>query len=253
MDHMSVTEQDDTDFISLSTADHQEINSMRRKRLLPSLKHTIQARVHKVGTLRGIPRLFLLRRAFCFYWGVIISLFIYLKWYYPLYLTSTVNRNTLEDFGKDWCRMRNARINWKQIREPCEDNTVYEDNLPGWNIENRTNPIKSFVKSMDIRPAGQFSKLQIQTQTSDGVPKSVGGDSWRVFISGPTGLAPTVIDLGKGLYEILFLILVPGNYCLSAVLDHSLCDGMKDPPDYWFISGKRFSFILKASERLIRM
>lgn len=234
---MSATEQDDTDFISLSTTDHQEIDNMRRKRLIPSLKHTIQARVHKVGTLRGLPRLFLLRRAFCFYWGVIISLFIYLKWYYPLYLTSTVNRNTLEDFGRDWCRMRKARIDWKRIREPCEGNTIYEDNLPGWNIENRTNPTESFVKSMDIRPAGQFSKLQIQTQTSDGRPKSVGGDYWRVFISGPTGFAPTVIDLGNGLYEILFLVLAPGNYCVSAVLDHSLCDGMKDPPDYWFISG----------------
>ncbi|KAJ7379993.1 hypothetical protein OS493_012755 [Desmophyllum pertusum] len=53
----------------------------------------------------------------------------------------------------------------------------------------------------------------------------------------PTGFAPTVIDLGNGMYEVLFLILDPGNYCVSAVLDHSLCDGMKDPPDYWFISG----------------
>lgn len=244
---MSATEQDDTDFISLSTADHQEIDSMRRKRLIPSLKHSIQARVRKVGTLRGLPRLFLLRRAFCFYWGVIISLFIYLKWYYPLYLTSTVNRNTLEDFGRDWCRMRNARIDWKRIREPCEGNTVYDDNLPGWNVENRTNSRMSFVRSMDIRPAGQFSKLQIQTQTSDGVPKSVGGDYWRVFISGPTGLAPTIFDLGNGIYEILFLILAPGNYCVSAVLDHSLCDGLKDPPDYWFISGKKISFKLNAS------
>ena len=239
---MSGTEQDDTELITSSTADQQDFDTMRRKRLLiPSIKDSIQGRVRKVGTLRGLPRLFLLRRAFCFYWGVIISLFIYLKWYYPLYLTSTVNRNTLEDFGRDWCRMRDARIDWGRIREPCEGNTVYEDNLPGWNVQNRTNSKRSFLKTMDIRPAGQFSRLLIQTQTADGLPKSVGGDYWRVFISGPTGFAPTVFDFGDGTYEILFLVLEPGNYCVSAVLDHSLCDGMKDPPDYWFISGERIS------------
>lgn len=235
LDLMSGTDHDDTD--DTSAADQHD--SMRRKsRIIPSLKYSIQDQVRKVGTLRGLPRLFFLRRAFCFYWCVIISLFIYLKWYYPLYLTSTVNRNTLEDFGRDWCRMRNARIDWARIREPCQGNLVFENNLPGWNIENRTNSEHSFVTSMDIRPAGQFSRLTIQTQTSDGLPKSVGGDFWRVFISGPTGFAPTVIDLGNGMYEVLFLILDPGNYCVSAVLDHSLCDGMKDPPDYWFISGK---------------
>ena len=153
---------------------------------------------------------------------LIISLLIYLKWYYLLYLPSTVNRNTLEDFGKDQCRMRKARICWKRIREPCQGNTIYEDNLPGWNIENRTNPTRSFVKSMDIRPAGQFSKLQVQTQTSDGPPKSVGGDYWRVFNSGPTWFAPTVLDLCSGLYEILSLVLAPVSTKMKQnILDHT--------------------------------
>ena len=38
---MSATEQDDKDFISLFTADDQEVDSMHRKRLIPSLKYTI--------------------------------------------------------------------------------------------------------------------------------------------------------------------------------------------------------------------
>lgn len=236
---MSGTAQDDAEF-TFSTADHLNIEIMRRKRVIPSLQLTLQSRVHRVGTLKGLPRLFFLRRAFCFYWGVIISLFIYLKWYYPLHLTSTVNRNTLQDFGTDWCRMRNARIDWERIRTPCEGNTVYEENLPGWSVENRTNGLFSFLSSMDIRPAGEFSRVTIQTQTAHGLLKSVGGDYWRVFISGPTAFAPTVFDHGNGTYEILFLILHPGSYCVSAVLDHSMCDGMKDPPDYWFISGKKF-------------
>lgn len=235
---MSGTARDDAEFAS-STAEHLDVDRMRRKRLIPSLQLTLQSRVHRVGTLKGLPRLFVLRRAFCFYWGVIITLLIYLKWYYPLYLTSTVNRSALQDFGTDWCRMRNARIDWERIRQPCEGNTVYEDNLPGWSVENRTNGRYSLVDSMDIRPAGEFSRITLQTLTAYGLPKSVGGDYWRVFISGPTGFAPTVFDHGNGTYEILFLILRPGNYCLSAVLDHSICDGMKDPPDYWFISGEK--------------
>ncbi|XP_068690726.1 uncharacterized protein [Montipora foliosa] len=227
----------DGEDLYLSNADHFNEEIMHRKRLIPSLHQTLQSRVHRVGTLKGLPRLFLLKRAFCLYWGVIISLFIYLKWYYPLYLTRTAIRSTVQDFSTDWCRMRNARIDWKRIREPCEGNTVYEQHLPGWGEENRTNGRYSFVESVDIRPAGEFSRITLQSLTAYGDPKAVGGDYWRVFISGPTGFAPTVFDNGNGFYEILFLVLHPGNYCVSAVLDHSMCEGMKDPPDYWFISG----------------
>ncbi|XP_068730117.1 uncharacterized protein [Montipora capricornis] len=227
----------DGEDLCLSNADHFNEEIMHRKRLIPSLHQTLQSRVHRVGTLKGLPRLFLLKRAFCLYWGVIIFLFIYLKWYYPLYLTRTAIRSTVQDFSTDWCRMRNARIDWKRIREPCEGNTVYEQHLPGWGEENRTNGRYSFVESVDIRPAGEFSRITLQSLTAYGDPKAVGGDYWRVFISGPTGFAPTVFDNGNGFYEILFLVLHPGNYCVSAVLDHSICEGMKDPPDYWFISG----------------
>lgn len=52
-----------------------------------------------------------------------------------------------------------------------------------------------------------------------------------------------VIDFGNGLYEILFLVLVFGNYCVLVVLDYLFCDGMKDFFDYWFILGKEISII----------
>lgn len=63
---------------------------------------------------------------------------------------SIVNWNILEDFGRDWCWMCKVRIDWKWIWELCEGNMIYEDNLLGWNIENRINLIESFVKLMDI-------------------------------------------------------------------------------------------------------
>ena len=196
-----------------------------------------QVQVIRGRTLRGVPRMFVLRRAFFLFWTLTVTLFVYLKWYFPLYLTSTVSRNSLEKFGKDWCRVRRVATDWELLRKPCEGNTKFGINLPGWGLENRTDPTQSFITVMDIKPAGEFSRFSIQSQTSNGQPKTVGGDDWRVFIWGPTALAPTVIDHENGTYEVLFFILEPGTYHASIVLDYSLCDGMKNPPDYWFMLG----------------
>lgn len=134
--------------------------------------------------------------------------------------------------------MRKVSINWELLRSPCEGNTKFGRSLPGWGIENRTDPRQSFIPYMDIRPAGEFSRFSIQSQTSSGQPKAIGGDDWRVLIWGPSVLAPTVTDHKNGTYEVLFLILEPGTYSGLIVLDYSLCDGMKNPPEYWFMIGK---------------
>ena len=75
--------------------------------------------------------------------------------------------------------------------------------------------------------------------TSRGSSKTFGGDSWRVYIrKGPSSLAPVVFDLNNGLYEVLFLVLEPGSYTAQVWLDYTLCDGVREPPDDWFIKGK---------------
>ena len=199
---------------------------------------SVQILLTRGRTLRSLPRVFILRRAFFLFWILTVILFVYLKWYFPLYLTSTVNRNSLEEFKWDWCRVRRVSINWELLRSPCEGNTKFGRSLPGWGIENRTDPRQSFIPYMDIRSAGEFSRFSIQSQTSSGQPKAIGGDDWRVLIWGPSVLAPTVIDHKNGTYEVLFLILEPGTYSGFIVLDYSLCDGMKNPPEYWFMIGK---------------
>ena len=209
---------------------------LRRK--LRQFRISAQFLVTRRRTLRGLPRIFVLRRAFFLFWALTVTLFVCLKFYFPLYLTSTVNRNSLEEFRNDWCRVRRAATDWELLRTTCEGNTKFGVNLPGWGIENRTDPVKSFIPLIDIKPAGEFSRFSIQSQTSNGQPKTVGGDDWRVLIWGPSVLAPTVIDHGNGTYEVLFLILEPGTYSAVIVLDYSLCDGMKNPPDYWFMLGK---------------
>ena len=73
---------------------------------------------------------------------------------------------------------------------------------------------------------------------SDGNLKRTGGDSWRVHIrQGPASLSPVVTDNDDGTYEVMFLVLEPGNYSAQVFLDYTLCDGFRDPPEDWFIKG----------------
>ena len=46
-----------------------------------------------------------------------------------------------------------------------------------------------------------------------------------------------VFDLQNGSYEVLFLIQEPGVYSVEIYLDHTLCDGFRDPPSDWFQAG----------------
>lgn len=187
-------------------------------------------------SLRSIHRVFEARKYF-FLWTFAITLFVYFKWYFPMLATKTIKRNGLLEFRKNWCRVRRVATDWELLGTTCEGNTKFGVDLPGWGIQNRTDPRSSFIPYMDIKPAGEFSRFSIQSQTHNGEPKTIGGDDWRVLIWGPSVLAPTVIDHGNGTYEVLFLILEPGTYFASIVLDYSLCDGMKNPPDYWFMIG----------------
>jgi len=187
---------------------------------------------------RVVHRIFVPRRTFFLLWALTITLFVYLKWYFPVHATKTTTFNGLLEFRKDWCRVRRVATDWELLGATCEGNTKFGVDLPGWGIQNRTDPTKSIIPFMDIKPAGEFSRFSIQSQSYNGQPKTIGGDDWRVLIWGPSVLAPTVIDHGNGTYEVLFLILEPGTYFASIILDYSLCDGMKNPPDYWFMLGK---------------
>lgn len=91
--------------------------------------------------------------------------------------------------------------------------------------------------NLDIKPAGYYSKAIIQTVTSTRHRKTIGGDFYRVYIRGPTSVTATVIDRHDGSYEAIFLVMVPGFYSLTAILDYTMCRGIKDPPMDWFKQG----------------
>ena len=152
-------------------------------------------------------------------------------------LSSGAIHSRFDDFRRDWFRQHRARVDWKSILKPCINNTQWGLEKKYWGKENRSSARTSQVVYTDIRPAGEYSKILIQSKTADNRTKLIGGDSWRVHLRGPSSLGATVFDHENGTYEILFLIMEPGNYQVMIFLDFSLCDGLKEPPADWFIKG----------------
>ncbi|XP_065060100.1 uncharacterized protein LOC135687467 [Rhopilema esculentum] len=139
-----------------------------------------------------------------------------------------VRSQFLDDFQRSLCRERWKRMDWQQILRPCKENLEFGSSK--WKDSLRTSPSYSHVLNMDIKKAGEFSKIAIQSRTAEGREKSIGGDVWRVFISGPSNIAPFVSDLENGVYEATFLAMEPGFYKAKIYLESTLCEGLKDPP-----------------------
>lgn len=94
---------------------------------------------------------------------------------------------------------------------------------------------------MSVKPAGEHTKIKIETYGTDGSPKHIGGDAIRVTFRGQTTVAGNVWDLGNGEYEVLVLLMNPGVYLVDIRLDYTMCAGLKDPPIEWFVNGKKHS------------
>ena len=90
---------------------------------------------------------------------------------------------------------------------------------------------------LDLEKTGVFNKLTIQTRTTDGHNKQEGGDTWRVFIRGADRITPSITDLNNGVYETKFIALQPGHYKAEIVLQSTLCEAFKDPPQDWLKRG----------------
>ncbi|XP_068683602.1 uncharacterized protein [Montipora foliosa] len=146
-------------------------------------------------------------------------------------------RKNVVNFKLSWCKMRMHRYDWRNVIGRCLQHMAWD--AKPLNAKLQTEAHKSYVKEMDIRPAGFFSKIYIQSVSVKNVNKTTGGDSWRVNIRGPSNMAATVYDLSNGLYKAVFLPQEPGKYWAEIILDYTLCEGLKDPPLDWFIRGCR--------------
>ncbi|XP_067031126.1 uncharacterized protein [Acropora muricata] len=146
-------------------------------------------------------------------------------------------RKNVVDFKLSWCRMRMHRYDWKNVIGRCLKFMAWDGKQ--LNAEFQTKAAKSYIKQLDIRPAGFFSKIYIQSVSLRSENKTIGGDAWRVNIRGPVNMAATVFDMNNGVYEAVFLPQEPGKYWAEIILDYSLCEALKDPPLDWFIRGCR--------------
>lgn len=144
-------------------------------------------------------------------------------------------RKNVVDFKLAWCQTRMHRYDWKNVIGHCLKHVPWDAAPLDEKFQTRAS--KSYVIHMDIKPAGFFSKISIQSVSVENLNKTFGGDAWRVDIRGPSNVAATVYDKNNGLYEAVFLIEEPGLYRAEIVLDYSLCEGFKDPPLDWFIRG----------------
>ena len=144
----------------------------------------------------------------------------------------------VSDFEMHMCRERKLRLNWKQILLPCIGHMQFGKKMISETIA--TDPELSLIVGTKIRPTGEYSMFKIKTYTSSGVPKNIGGDTWRVFLRGPSFIEPFVWDQTNGEYEVSFLLLEAGRYEVEIYMEGTLCSGYVDPPDDWFKKGKKY-------------
>ena len=137
----------------------------------------------------------------------------------------------------NWCEVEHAQTDWQRVRAPCSGLIEWGSEKAGWGSDQRTDIDMCYISLWDIKPAGEFSKFHLSTQTSEGIPKTIGGDSWRVRVSGPEVATAHVEDLQNGTYQVMFLVTVPGQYLVKAMLEFSICEGLVEPPVDWFIKG----------------
>ena len=156
----------------------------------------------------------------------------------PRAVRDSSTNHLIKEFQHDWLRHRRTLVDWERLISTCVGQLDWGSAKPGWGKENRTNAASSIISQWALRPAGEYSRLFIESRTANGRAKNIGGDSWRVYLRGSVSLEATVFDHGNGSYEAFFLLLEPGVYRVLIYLDYSLCGGYKNPPRNWFMTGE---------------
>jgi len=179
-------------------------------------------------------------------WLTIQQVFLPNEFVKHLFIESA--ENEVVDFlqlKRDWCRIRSKTISWREMIEPCQQKMAVMEN-PRY----ATNPYLSQVAQIITRPAGEHTRIRIDTYTNHGTLKTFGGDSIRVYLKGVDNIAATIFDLKNGSYEALVMVMTPGKYGIRVVLDYTLCNGFNEPPTEWYVkahcSGKKNETIIPS-------
>ena len=129
-------------------------------------------------------------------------------------------------------------FDWENILRPCKNDVSWlKEKTRKERRTYRTRAKKTAIIYKQYQTNGEYSTILIQTFTADGEAKSIGGDSWQARLRGPVTQLAFVFDRMDGTYEVIFKIYKKGRYTLELTLEHSLCDGLRDPPLGWFEKG----------------
>eukprot|EP00112_Aurelia_sp_Birch-Aquarium-sp1_P014071 Seg3010.1 transcript_id=Seg3010.1/GoldUCD/mRNA.D3Y31 product="hypothetical protein" protein_id=Seg3010.1/GoldUCD/D3Y31 len=129
-------------------------------------------------------------------------------------------------------------FDWENIMRPCENDMSWLDQKTREKRRKyRTRANKTTIIYKEHQTNGKYSTILIQTFTANGEAKNIGGDSWQARLRGPVTQLAFVFDRMDGTYEVMFKIYTKGRYTLELTLEHSLCDGLRDPPLGWFEKG----------------
>ncbi|XP_012555003.1 uncharacterized protein LOC101234683 isoform X1 [Hydra vulgaris] len=137
-------------------------------------------------------------------------------------------------FNDKLCQERKHRMDWLSMLEPCKSKMDFGMHIYSY-LKTEVN--YSYISDLHLRNTGDYSSFRIKTYDTTRKPKTIGGDTWRVFIRGPVYIEPYVYDLNNGEYEVLFFTLDAGMYQIEVILEGSLCSSYVNPPYDWFKKG----------------
>lgn len=142
-------------------------------------------------------------------------------------------------FLQSWTKMFASKLDYEYYNHICSPFEWKANQAVPWSEQKeRTDFSYGTFLRWDINPAMEFSSFILQTRYPNASHKYEGGDHWRVNVKGPSSVPVMKRDLRNGSYEFTFLPMLPGTYRIFMTLEYTLCAGLKDPPQDWFVRGK---------------
>ncbi|XP_057316371.1 uncharacterized protein LOC130657406 [Hydractinia symbiolongicarpus] len=165
-------------------------------------------------------------------WVIAIGLILNIVFYYR---TNLIAPLTITSYYHDsYSEKASTEITWRSILKPCEGKTAWSRRVK--DKSKRTNVSLSEF-SLTFNGLSGRAEIVINTYDSNGEKKQAGGDSWMIRVNGAASMYVQMRDNNDGSYHTYFELPEVGTYKVVAILEFSLCDGLRDPPPWWFTNG----------------